>query len=212
MGEKIQQPEKFVQKVKAPNPRELLSLDAPVILRNQFGVEHLANVYRSGWLLPGRDIAPDKCESVAEHKHGMLQLAKSVKQLYGEYFSSIDWLKVYEIILDHDKPEEISGDIPPGVNVPKEERKELERNAMMKISDGNSLLQDDIEHWDEFEGNTTEEAKFVHDLDYFQRAMKAYIYGKQNNKDLSAFWSDFETKLRSPIFVTLAKYLFEGGK
>ena len=44
MGEKIQQPEKFVQKVKAPNPRELLSLDAPVILRNQFGVEHLANV------------------------------------------------------------------------------------------------------------------------------------------------------------------------
>jgi 5'-deoxynucleotidase YfbR-like HD superfamily hydrolase len=173
------------------------------MVKAHFNLEHLANTYRSGWLKEGRDIPKEQCESVGEHQHGMMQLAKLIRNHLGKDYK-LDWLKLYEMIMRHDMPEIKIGDITPGT-ISAEEKKKLESDAMNEFVKSKQIPQGDFQLWEEFEKRETAEAKMAHNLDYMQMAFKAFIYSKQHNKDLSAFWKDAEQKISDKNLLEILK-------
>ena len=114
----------------------------------------------------------------------------------------IDLLKVFIMILVHDVVEVYAGDTRPG-EMPKEEKQKRERAAIYRIYGNSPWLRFCIDYWEEYERQETEEAQFVKDLDLSERAIQSFIYGKQYKKDLSAFLTGAEGKLRNPIFLQI---------
>jgi putative hydrolase of HD superfamily len=106
------------------------------------------------------------------------------------------------MILVHDVVEVYAGDTRPG-EMTKEEKQERERAAICKIFSDFPWFQFCIDYWEEYEKQETEEAQFVKDLDFSERAIQSFIYGKQYSKDLSGFLAGAEGKLRNPIFLRI---------
>ena len=109
-------------------------------------------------------------ESVASHSWGMSILAMKLCP------PSIDLSKVLQLCIVHDLPEAIVGDITPQDGVSKDEKHNLEKDAMFVLEP------EFMDLWEEYEEQSTKEAKFVKRLDKLDMAIQSFVY--KNNQDL----------------------------
>ena len=179
---------------KAAIPVHLLDREKSTpLIEAWFEIVHLKQVYRKGWL--ERGIAPELCESVADHTFGNAILCVLLLDQHPE----LDAGRVLKLALVHDIGEAYVGDITPNDNVAPEDKRQRESAAIQtifeKLPNGDQL----IAHWHEYEAQETAEAKFVKQIDRFEFAMQASVYEHQGIVDASAFLGHVEQQLTSPV-------------
>jgi putative hydrolase of HD superfamily len=179
---------------KAAIPVHLLDREkSSPLIAAWFEIVHLKQVYRKGWL--ERGIAPELCESVADHTFGNAMLCVLLLDQHPE----LDAGRVLKLALVHDIGEAYVGDITPNDNVAPEDKRQRESEAIQtifeKLPNGDQL----IAHWYEYEAQETAEAKIVKQIDRFEFAMQASVYEHQGIVDASAFLGHVEQQLTSPV-------------
>jgi len=156
----------------------------------------LKALYRQGWLQ--RKVPEEKTESVADHSFGIAMLALLLCP------PELDKQKVLEIALLHETGECIIGDLTPWDNFTEQEKSQMELEAVEKIlgqlPDGKRL----IGLWKEFEFETSEEGKFVRQLDKLEMGLQAEVYEKFGNNDAKALIESAHQKVTDE---ELRKYL-----
>ncbi|KAM4771481.1 5'-deoxynucleotidase HDDC2 isoform 1-T1 [Rhinophrynus dorsalis] len=131
-------------------------------------VGQLKRVPRTGWVY--RKV--ENPESVSDHMYRMAVMAMLTedKQLNKD--------RCIRLALVHDMAECIVGDIAPADNISKEEKHRKEEDAMKHLT---QLLPEDMkkevyELWEEYEYQSTAEAKFVKELDQCEMILQALEY------------------------------------
>ncbi|XP_054268589.1 5'-deoxynucleotidase HDDC2-like [Macrosteles quadrilineatus] len=164
-------------------------------------VGRLKHIKRTGWVLRGID----QPESVAGHMYRMAIMTFLVEESH-----QLKKSRCMELALVHDLAECIVGDITPFCGVSAEEKHRREKDAMLELSklvgsSGSYLLQ----LFEEYESQSSEEAKFVKDLDRFDMVLQAFEYEKSANKpvDLQEFFDSVKGKLKHPMVTSLADEL-----
>ncbi len=119
--------------------------------------EKLKSVVRTAWTSSGRR------ESTAEHSWRLALLAGVMT----EYYPELDLAKVIMMCLIHDIGEIYEGDISAALNPDKDDKYDMEYKAAHSVF---SLLPERqakqmLDLWQEYNGNTTPEAKLVKALD-----------------------------------------------
>uniref|UniRef100_A0A8C3M3N2 5'-deoxynucleotidase HDDC2 n=1 Tax=Geospiza parvula TaxID=87175 RepID=A0A8C3M3N2_GEOPR len=128
----------------------------------------LKRVPRTGWVY--RNVA--KPESVSDHMYRMAMMALVTED------KNLNKDRCIRLALVHDMAECIVGDIAPADNIPKEEKHRREETAMQQLT---HLLSEDLrkeiyELWEEYENQSTAEAKFVKQLDQCEMILQAFEY------------------------------------
>ncbi|NXU40762.1 HDDC2 protein, partial [Drymodes brunneopygia] len=133
----------------------------------------LKRVPRTGWVY--RKVANP--ESVSDHMYRMAMMALVTED------KSLNKDRCIRLALVHDMAECIVGDIAPADNIPKEEKHRREEAAMQQLT---QLLSEDLrkeiyELWEEYENQSTAEAKFVKQLDQCEMILQAFEYEELEN-------------------------------
>ena len=154
-------------------------------------VQKLKIINRKGWLIK-TDIK--KVESVADHSYSATTMAMVCSDIL-----KLDTEKVMKMMLIHDLPESIIGDLLPGLN-PNKSREE--NDAMIKII--NILpkeIQDDyIEIWKELRKSESKEAILVHEIDKLELMMQLLAYKEHlSKKSIKEFLRSSESKINSKL-------------
>ena len=159
---------------------------------------NLKKISRQGWI---DKLSIDKPESVADHTFSMA--------IMGMIFSDLEnhnTEKILKIILLHDLAESITGDIPHG-QISREEKIILENNTMKKILDDlpTSLQKQYGILWEEYQSNSSKEAKIVHQLDKLEMAMQAKSYFKEgySKEKLNSFFNSARNEIKDPKLLEL---------
>uniref|UniRef100_A0A8B9P374 5'-deoxynucleotidase HDDC2 n=1 Tax=Apteryx owenii TaxID=8824 RepID=A0A8B9P374_APTOW len=131
-------------------------------------VGQLKRVARTGWVY--RNV--EKPESVSDHMYRMAMMALVTED------KSLSKDRCIRLALVHDMAECIVGDIAPADNITKEEKHRREEAAMQQLT---QLLSEDLrkeiyELWEEYENQSTAEAKFVKQLDQCEMILQAFEY------------------------------------
>lgn len=109
--------------------------------------------------------------------------------------------------LIHDLAESITGDITPHDNISKEEKYNLEKDAMNTIlSHLSSFPISQMEFmnlWEEYNRDESNEAQFVKDIDKFEFAFQAFKYKQDYKIDIDLFMSNTKNKIRNPLLKEL---------
>ncbi|XP_035152518.3 5'-deoxynucleotidase HDDC2 isoform X1 [Callithrix jacchus] len=134
----------------------------------------LKRVPRTGWVY--RNV--QRPESVSDHMYRMAIMAMVIKD------DRLNKDRCVRLALVHDMAECIVGDIAPADNIPKEEKHRREEEAMKQIT---QLLPEDLrkelyELWEEYETQSSAEAKFVKQLDQCEMILQASEYEDLEHK------------------------------
>nr|XP_055041553.1 HD domain-containing protein 2 [Misgurnus anguillicaudatus] len=166
-------------------------------------VGQLKRVPRTGWVY--RNVK--KPESVSDHMYRMSMMALTIKDV------TVSRERCVKMALVHDLAESIVGDIAPADNVSKEEKHRREKEAMMHIT---GLLEDGLRKeiynlWEEYENQSTPEAKLVKELDQLEMIIQAHEYEELEGKPgrLQEFFTSTEGNFRHPEVLGLVKSLNE---
>nr|XP_033795492.1 HD domain-containing protein 2 isoform X2 [Geotrypetes seraphini] len=166
-------------------------------------VGQLKRVPRTGWVY--RNI--ENPESVSDHMYRMAIMAFLVKD------QQLNKDRCMRLALVHDMAECIVGDIAPADNISKEEKHRREKEAMEQLT---SLLSVDLkkevyELWDEYECQSSAEAKFVKDLDQCEMILQALEYEELKKKPgcLQEFYDSTAGNFRHPEIVQLVATINE---
>lgn len=131
----------------------------------------LKTVPRQGW----KDkLGLQNPESVADHCYSMTTMAMMLSDI-----KKLDTSKVIKMSLLHDLAETITGDLTPN-DVAKSKKEEIENSAMKTILQNLSepLKTQYWNLWDEYQKNTTKEARLLHQVDKLEMALQAAEYEK----------------------------------
>ncbi|XP_072264958.1 5'-deoxynucleotidase HDDC2 isoform X2 [Pyxicephalus adspersus] len=158
---------------------------------------------RTGWVY--RQV--EKPESVSDHMYRMAVIAMLTAD------NKLNKDRCIRLALVHDMAESIVGDIAPADNVSKEEKHRKEKDAMKHLS---HLLPDDLKKeiydlWEEYEFQSTEEAKFVKELDQCEMILQALEYEELEKKPgrLQDFYDSTAGKFKHPGVVELVSAIYE---
>ncbi|XP_029452395.1 HD domain-containing protein 2 [Rhinatrema bivittatum] len=166
-------------------------------------VGQLKRVPRTGWIY--RNVKNP--ESVSDHMYRMAVMAFLVedKQLNKD--------RCVRLALVHDMAECIVGDIAPADNISKEEKHQREKAAMEQLT---HLLSEDLkkevyELWEEYEYQSSAEAKFVKDLDQCEMILQALEYEELERKPgrLQEFYDSTAGNFSHPEIVQLVTTINE---
>uniref|UniRef100_A0A8C6CTB3 5'-deoxynucleotidase HDDC2 n=1 Tax=Moschus moschiferus TaxID=68415 RepID=A0A8C6CTB3_MOSMO len=164
-------------------------------------VGQLKRVPRTGWVY--RNV--QKPESVSDHMYRMAVMVLVTKD------ECLNKDRCVRLALVHDMAECIVGDIAPADNVPKEEKHRREEEAMKQLT---QLLPEDLqkelyELWEEYETQSSAEAKFVKQLDQYEMILQASEYEDLENKPgrLQDFFDSTAGKFSHPEVVQLVSEL-----
>ncbi|CCA71656.1 hypothetical protein PIIN_05592 [Serendipita indica DSM 11827] len=155
-------------------------------------LEALKTQKRTGWI-------PD-AESISDHMYRMAVLALCSED------TKLDISKCVMLAVVHDLAEATVGDITPDEGISKEEKKQLEENAMRNFCEEmlqkSSVAQRVYDLWKEYEDQVTPEAKFVKDLDRIEMALQAREYERRHSSsipdlDLRPFYNSSIPKLQT---------------
>lgn len=161
--------------IKDINPYEKYEKIDNAIISFYMQYNHLKNIYRQGWLKVRIGLEhKDKCESVADHSFSMALLALTMIE---KYKLPYDTLKCIKMCIVHELGEVYVGDYTPYDNISKEDKHNLEKEAIKKILSSLDFDNDFLELWEEFEAAKTDEAKFVKNLDQLEFILQASAYG-----------------------------------
>jgi putative hydrolase of HD superfamily len=161
----------------ATSPRAERILDA------MLGLDPLADLPRTGWLLRG--VRP--CESLADHSFGVAFLAMLFVDAIRAEGTAIDGERVLRMALVHDAAEAKTGDVPMPNKTPAMAAAlhELEATLIREL-----LPPAQQEAWAEAERGDSLEARVVKAADKAQMMIKALSYERQHRGDLEEFWSN----------------------
>ncbi|XP_038051757.1 5'-deoxynucleotidase HDDC2-like [Patiria miniata] len=156
-------------------------------------VGQLKRVKRTGWVM----CKVEQPESVSDHMYRMAVLAMLIPE--GKGLRRDHCIKMAIV---HDLAECIVGDIAPADGVSKEEKYRREKEAMNHLTSlvdpavGSELCQ----LWEEYEEGSTEEAKFVKDLDKFEMILQAFEYETLEKRplELQEFYNTTKGKFTHP--------------
>ncbi len=171
-------------------------------------VNRLKEIRRSGWVERG----VKEAETVAEHSFTMSLIAL----VLGLKRKDIDLDRLLKMILVHDLPEAVTGDLIAkeywnGGHMPKGDIYRLEQKEMKRISEELGLPEL-LELWEEFEEGKTKEARLARSIDKFEMIHQALEYKKTGNykKGIDGFWDEKNLSyLKDPELLALAKELIK---
>ena len=150
-------------------------------------------VKRAGWHQKG--IKRNRVESVADHIFGCQMLAYA---MYSEFDYDIDIDKVILMLAIHEIGETIIGDLTPE-DISSKEKSEIERNAVIKLTEmiPNGELIRDL--FLEFEEKKTKEAQFAYQIDKAECDLQAKLYIQEgcfdhlyDRKEFTNSWIGFD--------------------
>ncbi|XP_076873963.1 5'-deoxynucleotidase HDDC2 [Brachyhypopomus gauderio] len=164
-------------------------------------VGQLKRVPRTGWVY--RKV--EHPESVSDHMYRMSVMALTIQD------PSVNKERCMKLALVHDLAECIVGDIAPADNISKAEKHRREKEAMVHIT---SLLSEDLHKelyqlWEEYETQSSPEAKLVKELDQFEMILQAHEYEELEGSPgrLQEFFSSTEGRFHHPEVLALARSL-----
>ena len=185
---------------KAAGPDDSLSLDegADPALASYFRLMRLKRLYRQGWLKRG--LPEDLCESVAEHSFGTAVLALLVAGKAGDGGSigKVDTSHAVLMALVHELGESYAGDITPVDGVSRESKEALERDAILRALEGHPDRQWFLSLWEEFEAGTTNEARFVRQLDRLEMGLQAALHDAEGHPGMGEFFDSARRTVDEP--------------
>ena len=156
-------------------------------------VNQLKHLYRQGWLRRG--VAPEQCESVAEHVLGVVMLAWWVTD---QYFPTLDRDQVIRLALVHDLGEIYTGDLTPADGVSAEDKRRLEREAVQRVVHKLARGAEYLALWEEYEAMQTAEARLVKQIDRLEMALQAGVYERQGWGSMQEFFQSAAGALLDP--------------
>ena len=130
---------------------------------------NLKTIKRSGWIQKSNITSP---ESVADHSYSMCMMSMILAEIM-----NLDSGHILKMVIIHDLAESLVGDHMPD-NISSEKKQLVEDKAMKKIISKlpNSLQKNYLHIWNEYNGNITVNAKFVHNMDKLEMALQAKEY------------------------------------
>lgn len=145
---------------------------------------------RQGWILSGRNISQNNCESVADHSwgasfFGLLFLpssASELSKLFGinKNEEGYDKNRIIDMLIVHDLAESLTGDIASVNKTPRDEVKEQEAIVLIRKNFECSDFPFDFEKivslWTEFESQNTLNAKIARDIDQIECYLQLWCY------------------------------------
>jgi putative hydrolase of HD superfamily len=145
-------------------------------------LDNLSVVPRTGWLMAG---VAGRVESVAEHCFS----ATAMAWVLGQHYPKVDLARVISMLVLHDIGEARMGDAPKRAYpwpYMSGGRNSAEQLAMLDIvpRSMHPALEDLI---DEFMDRATLEARFAHDIHGLQMLIKALMYARANNGDMTEY-------------------------
>ena len=155
-------------------------------------VLELKNVPRQGWK---EKLEINNPESVAEHSYSTSVMSMIISDLEG-----LNSEKIIKMALLHDLAESVIGDITPD-QITKNEKINKENLAMKQILKNlpNKIAEPYFEIWNEYQENSSQEAKLIHDIDKLEMAFQAKFY--QNNgiskEKLQTFFNTAKKKIKN---------------
>ncbi|XP_030628648.1 5'-deoxynucleotidase HDDC2 [Chanos chanos] len=166
-------------------------------------VGQLKRVPRTGWVY--RNVKHP--ESVSDHMYRMSVMALTIQD------SSINKERCMKLAVVHDLAECIVGDIAPADNVSKAEKHRREKEAMMHITGllSEGLKKELYELWEEYETQSSPEAKLVKEFDQLEMILQAHEYEELEGRPgrLQEFFSSTEGKFHHPEVLQLVRSLNE---
>ncbi|XP_008300651.1 5'-deoxynucleotidase HDDC2 [Stegastes partitus] len=131
-------------------------------------IGQLKRVPRTGWVY--RKV--QNPESVSDHMYRMAMMSLTISD------PTLDKHRCMKLALVHDMAECIVGDIAPADNVSKAEKHRREEEAMQRLS---GLLPDGLKQeifglWEEYETQSSAEARLVKQLDLLEMILQAHEY------------------------------------
>ncbi|XP_053300797.1 HD domain-containing protein 2 isoform X1 [Pleuronectes platessa] len=131
-------------------------------------IGQLKRVPRTGWVY--REVK--KPESVSDHMYRMAMMSLTITD------PTVDKDRCIKLALVHDMAECIVGDIAPSDNVSKAEKHRREEEAMRHLS---SLLPEGLKQemyglWEEYETQSSAEARLVKQFDLLEMILQAHEY------------------------------------
>tara|TARA_B100001750_G_scaffold71316_1_gene56905 strand:+ start:2092 stop:2631 length:540 start_codon:yes stop_codon:yes gene_type:complete len=137
-------------------------------------IENLKTVKRKGWIIKSK---VKEVESVAEHSYAATSIAMIISDLAG-----LNTEKVMKMMLIHDLPEGIIGDLVPGENANKEsDEEEAIRSILGSLPD--EMRIDYTEIWNEFKMKKTKESQLVHEIDKLELIIQLSLYRDRMSKE-----------------------------
>ena len=137
-------------------------------------IENLKTVKRKGWIIKSK---VKEVESVAEHSYAATSIAMIISDLAGTNTE-----KVMKMMLIHDLPEGIIGDLVPGENANKDvDEEEAIRSILGSLPDKMQI--DYTEIWNEFKMNKTKESQLVHEIDKLELIIQLSLYRDRMSKE-----------------------------
>ena len=167
----------------------------------------LKTIPRMGWLQRGVASA----ENVAAHAYSTAIIAMI---LLDKIEQPVDRYKVLAMVLLHDLPEAIVGDIPlPAKQLfptdPPHLKRQIERAALQRIVDGLETEDEWIALWQESAEKQSPEAQVVADADKLELFAQALWYEQTtHNSRLAEFWRkkpDFHYAVSAEIYEALSQ-------
>ncbi|XP_005990535.1 HD domain-containing protein 2 [Latimeria chalumnae] len=164
-------------------------------------VGQLKRVPRTGWVY--RKV--EKPESVSDHMYRMAVMACLTED------KKLNKDRCIRLALVHDMAECIVGDIAPADNISKEEKHRREKEAMAHLTQllGEDMKKEIYELWEEYEFQSTAEAKFVKELDQFEMILQAFEYEELERRpgQLQDFYDSTRGRFNHPEIVQLVTAL-----
>ena len=148
------------------------------VIRFYMLANKLKQKLRTGWLEIG--IEKERTESDAEHIFGTLVLAIAIDS---EYNLDLDMLKVLKMLTLHELEEILMPDYTVRSNITREEKKEKGKLCVHEVTHG-LFKQDEIETLlNEFNDQSTKEAKFCYLVDKIECDFQAKMYDLEGVMD-----------------------------
>ena len=155
-------------------------------------VLELKNVPRQGWKEKLEIINP---ESVAEHSYSTAMISMILSDLEG-----LNTEKIIKMALLHDLAESIIGDIIPD-DIAKNEKVRKENIAMKQILKNlqNKIAEPYFEIWIEYQKNSSQESRLLHDIDKLEMAFQAKFYQNKgiSKEKLQTFFNTAKKEIKS---------------
>lgn len=148
-----------------------------------YGLDPLADLPRTGWLLRG---VPSP-ESIADHSYGVAVVTMLLVDAVRATGESIDGERALRMALLHDAAEARTGDVPMPNKTP-----ELSA-ALEKVEEtivAGLLPPPHLEQWREAEAGKTLEARIVKAADKIQMMVKVLVYEERRGAHLDEFWAN----------------------